>query len=64
MQRIFTVAKANLAHFKTQVNPIASLEANEVLLKIDHFAFTANNMTYANAGGPPLNYWNFYQGLS
>lgn len=54
-----------MSRFKTISNPLApaSLAANEILLNIDKFAFTANNMTYAHAGGPPLNYWHFYDNL-
>lgn len=35
------------------------LAAGEVLLKIDRFAFTANNITYA-AMGDALRYWEFF----
>jgi hypothetical protein len=31
----------------------------EALLRVDHFAFTANNITYAVAGDQ-LSYWNFF----
>ena len=61
-QRCFAVTKNALNRFKlisTVVDP-NHLASNEILLGIDKFAFTANNMTYAHAGGPPLNYWNFY----
>ena len=27
---------------------------------IDAFALTANNVTYAAFGGPPMNYWHFF----
>lgn len=32
----------------------------EVTLKPDAFALTANNVTYATFGGPPMNYWDFF----
>jgi len=32
----------------------------EVRLTVDAFALTANNVTYATFGGPPMNYWNFF----
>lgn len=32
----------------------------EVRLTLDAFALTANNVTYATFGGPPLHYWNFF----
>ncbi|MFT4519491.1 MAG: hypothetical protein ACI9JM_001887 [Halioglobus sp.] len=36
-----------------------NLEENEVLLRIDRFALTANNISYAGAGDM-LGYWNFF----
>jgi len=62
-QRSFIVSKQVLSRYKTITKKLSSLGANEILLDIDKFAFTANNMTYAHAGGPPLNYWNFYDNL-
>ncbi|MEO1712968.1 MAG: DUF2855 family protein, partial [Bacteroidota bacterium] len=35
------------------------LEEGEILLKVDKFAYTANNMTYA-AAGDMLGYWQFF----
>jgi Protein of unknown function (DUF2855) len=35
------------------------LQAGEVLLKVDKFAFTSNNVTYA-AFGEAMSYWNFF----
>jgi hypothetical protein len=41
--------------------PSAQLEPDrgQALLRVDHFAFTANNITYAVAGDM-LSYWNFF----
>ena len=41
--------------------PSAQLEPEpgQALLRVDHFAFTANNITYAVAGDM-LSYWNFF----
>jgi len=36
-----------------------TLSEGQVLMKVDRFAFTANNITYA-ALGKALNYWNFF----
>ncbi len=36
-----------------------ALQAGQVLLRIEHFAMTANNITYA-AFGDALQYWNFF----
>lgn len=32
----------------------------EVRLTLDAFALTANNVTYATFGGPPMHYWDFF----
>jgi hypothetical protein len=37
----------------------AHLEANQLLLKNEHFAFTANNISYAHSG-EALGYWQFF----
>ena len=39
--------------------PPAELESGRVLLRVDAFAFTANNVTYAVAGDM-LSYWSFF----
>ena len=36
-----------------------SLAANEVVISVDKFALTANNITYGVAGDM-LSYWNFF----
>ena len=36
-----------------------SIDDGEVLLKIDHFGFTANNITYAHVG-ERIGYWRFF----
>jgi hypothetical protein len=65
IQRLFVVSKSDVSNFGAWARPApVSLKMNEVNLSIDRFAFTANNMTYANAGGPPLNYWKFYDHLT
>lgn len=38
---------------------VGALNEGQVLLKVDHFAFTANNITYA-AMGDKLRYWDFF----
>jgi hypothetical protein len=55
----FEVSKAGFEEHR--VAPVArrELDAGEVRLAIDFFAFTANNMTYAVAGDI-LNYWQFF----
>ena len=41
--------------------PIESLDPGQVLFKVDHFALTSNNISYA-AAGDLLDYWGFFPG--
>jgi hypothetical protein len=57
---VFEVNKSNLA--KTRIVPYdihQALAENEVILKVDKFALTANNITYGIAGDS-LGYWRFF----
>jgi hypothetical protein len=53
------VNKKALGTAQMMTLPKASLNAGQVRLKIDHFALTSNNITYA-AFGDAMNYWGFY----
>jgi len=56
------VDKKNLRNMRFDSNAIlkkAPLGQDEVLLKIDQFAFTSNNITYA-AVGDTMQYWDFF----
>ena len=58
----FQVDKANLRNTRlveTSVSDASELAEGEVLLAVDRFAFTANNITYA-AFGAAMAYWNFF----
>jgi hypothetical protein len=56
----FLVKKTNLKETRFLVSPEqAPLKPKEVLLKIEHFAFTSNNVTYASFGDT-MNYWHFF----
>jgi hypothetical protein len=57
--RLFT-AKDDLGRteIETGQEP-ASVAAGEVLLKVDRFSLTTNNITYA-AFGDAMNYWGFF----
>ena len=48
----------NIKFAKTAINADA-LQQNQLLLKVDKFAFTANNITYA-AMGEMMAYWSFF----
>lgn len=56
----FLVKKADLKETRFVSSPeTRALKANDILLKIEHFAFTSNNVTYA-AFGEAMNYWQFF----
>ena len=57
---VFEVAKNELR--KTRIVPLnieQALAESEVLLKVDKFALTANNISYGIAG-EALGYWRFF----
>jgi hypothetical protein len=57
----FQVRRDDLRTTRLRGVPAAELEpaSGQALLRVDHFAFTANNVTYAVAGDL-LSYWNFF----
>ncbi|WP_246447280.1 DUF2855 family protein [Undibacterium jejuense] len=58
----FIVQRDQLTHCKSRKLDFPdqqTLATGQVLLKIDHFAFTSNNVTYA-AFGTAMKYWNFF----
>ncbi len=57
----FLVDKNNISNYEIVESSLddETLSDGQVLLKIDHFAFTANNITYA-AVGDKLRYWDFF----
>jgi len=55
----FLVAKADLHKTEFRSHDLPDLKDGEVLLKLDRFAFTANNVTYA-AFGDVMKYWQFF----
>ncbi|HEX5688313.1 MAG TPA: DUF2855 family protein [Ideonella sp.] len=57
--RSLVVARGDLARTDTFEQARMPMEEGEVLLKIDRFAFTANNVTYGETGDS-LGYWQFY----
>jgi hypothetical protein len=59
----FQVNKSNFAQTRTVEAPAASeLSEGDIRVKINRFAFTANNITYA-AAGDMLGYWQFFPPL-
>lgn len=58
----FLVSKSDLHQCKSvpaAVTGETALQPGQVLLKVDQFAFTSNNVTYA-AFGDAMSYWNFF----
>ena len=58
----FIVRRDDLHSSKVLRTPLPgadSLQPGQVLMRIDSFAFTANNVTYA-AFGEAMSYWNFF----
>jgi hypothetical protein len=55
----FLVKKGELQTTRFEDKPAAALNAGEARLKVEEFAFTANNITYA-VFGDMMKYWNFY----
>lgn len=54
------ITKSNLREGQWQETELDALQDGDVRLSIDAFAMTANNVTYAAFGGPPMNYWDFF----
>eukprot|EP00977_Amphora_coffeiformis_P006791 scaffold1485_cov171-Amphora_coffeaeformis.AAC.30 len=55
----FVVEKKDLTKTSVVPSPSISLKEGDVLIKIEKFAMTANNISYAATGGA-LKYWNFF----
>ena len=57
--QIFEVERTNPSATRVCEEELSELGPDEVLLAVDRFALTANNITYAVAG-ETLGYWNFF----
>ena len=55
----FLVDRDDLRHTQWRETDLPALAAGQVLMKIDRFALTANNITYA-AFGVAMRYWDFF----
>ena len=55
----FIVKKEDLFRAKFSKDIIPILKTNEIILEIEKYAFTSNNITYA-VTGKTLGYWNFF----
>ncbi|MGZ8821324.1 MAG: DUF2855 family protein [Aeromicrobium sp.] len=59
MSKRFVVRRDDLRQTRWEDRPTDALEDGNVRLRIDAFALTSNNTTYA-AFGEAMNYWSFY----
>jgi len=57
----FLVSRSDLRQCKFAPSNTPSLQPGEVLLRVEKFALTANNITYA-IFGDAMAYWNFFPG--
>jgi|GEM_PF-6454692 len=58
-RRIFQSLRSNIAKTQMEKTDIAELAEGEVLISVDKFALTANNITYGVAGDT-IGYWQFF----
>ncbi len=59
IKKDFLVDKTNLFKTTFSENPLTPLAEGEILFKIDKYAFTSNNITYAVVG-EQVKYWDFF----
>jgi hypothetical protein len=57
--RHFEVSRSNIREHRRAESTITDVPAGQVLLRIQHFALTSNNITYG-AFGDVMGYWNFF----
>lgn len=60
MTKQHLISKSNLRETQWIDAEASTLADGDVRLSVDAFALTANNVTYAAFGGPPMHYWNFF----
>jgi hypothetical protein len=58
-QTILEVNRNDIREARIVTRPVPELAADDILLRVDRFALTTNNITYA-AFGDELRYWNFF----
>jgi len=58
-RQVFQSARDNIAQTRLVDVAVAPLAEGEVLMAVDHFALTANNITYGVAGDT-IGYWQFF----
>jgi hypothetical protein len=58
-QAVLEVNRNDIREARIVTRPLRELAADDILLRVDRFALTTNNITYA-AFGDELRYWNFF----
>lgn len=56
---VFQSSRNNIANSRSLNVAVSALASGEVLMAVDHFALTANNITYGVAGDS-IGYWQFF----
>jgi hypothetical protein len=56
---VLEIRRASIGDAEVHVEPLADLQDGQIRLRIDRFAVTANNVSYAGAGDL-LGYWDFF----
>ena len=59
VERVLEIRRASIGEAEVHEEPRAALEDGQIRLRIDRFAVTANNVSYAGAGDL-LGYWDFF----
>jgi hypothetical protein len=59
VDRVLEIRRASIGEAEVHEEPLAPLEDGQIRLRIDRFAVTANNVSYAGAGDL-LGYWDFF----
>ena len=57
--RVLEIRRSSIGDAEVHVEPIAPLDEGQIRLRVDRFAVTANNISYAGAGDL-LGYWDFF----
>ena len=57
--RVLEIRRASIGDAEVHDEPVAALQDGQVRLRVDRFAVTANNVSYAGAGDL-LGYWDFF----
>ena len=57
--RVLEIRRASIGEVAVRDDPVSDLADGQIRLRVDHFAVTANNISYAGAGDL-LGYWDFF----